>query len=225
MPMFLKKIHESFFLFFSFMYTTVQIIRGSWKILTLNQPIISIFGGSRLHDDDFYAKEAFNLAEKLSQHNFSIVTGGGPGLMRAAMRGSKTGSTERKIKDKSLGIGVYGLNEGGGKGVTNYIEVNYFWARKYLLTRYSKGIILFPGGFGTLDELGESLTLLQTKKIKNIPIILIGKEFWDPIVQWINTEALVHNLIVKENLKLFIVTDNMDEALGMLCSTCVQENK
>ncbi len=194
-----------------------QLIYGAWRVSTLPQPIVSIFGGARLPQHDIYAKQADQIGRWLVENNISVLTGGGPGIMEAANCGAiKTnGGT-----GKSMGIGVKDLGEGKNPCVQEYFVLDYFWARKWLLTRYSVAFVVFPGGFGTLDELAEVLTLIQTKKMKRVPIILLGKEYWAPFMQWIIQEAVKHGTILKEHVKLFTVTDDPYEAFCIVRDEC-----
>ena len=120
---------------------------------------------------------------------------------------------------RSMGIGVKGL-EGPNPCVQEYFELDYFFARKYLMTRSSVGFVVFPGGFGTLDELAEILTLLQTKKMKKIPVILVGVEYWSPFMEWVKDEALQHGMLKQEHVELIELTDDLDRALSLLCQHC-----
>jgi uncharacterized protein (TIGR00730 family) len=104
--------------------------------------------------------------------------------------------------------------------VEEYFELDYFFARKWILTQYSSGFIVFPGGFGTLDELSEVLTLIQTKQMKKVPIVLVGKEYWRPFMEWITDEALKHKAIEPEHVKLFSITDDMQTAFCFVRGQC-----
>lgn len=193
-------------------YVYFQLIYGIWKIAKIPHPIVTIFGGSRFASTDPYAMEAHNFAKMLVKANISVITGGGPGIMEAA----NCALPPLGGKAKSIGIGVRGLGEGPNKCVQEYFLLDYFFARKWLMTNYSQGFAVFPGGFGTLDELSEVLTLIQTKKLGRVPIVLIGSEYWELLMQWLNTQALDHKLILKEELELFKVTDDLHEALNIL---------
>ena len=144
--------------FLKVFWSDIQLIRGIWKITKVKGPIISIFGGSRLPIDDPYAKQAHKLAQKLVSSNINIMTGGGPGIMQAASCGAVHGK-----KSTSIGIGVSELGEAKNPCVKEYFEVNYFSTRKWLLTHYSIAFIVFPGGFGTLDELAEVIRYSNKK--------------------------------------------------------------
>lgn len=201
--------------FFKVIWSDIQLIRGIWKITKVKGPIVSIFGGSRFPIDDPYAKQAHMLAHKFVSSNINIMTGGGPGIMEAASCGAVHGK-----KSTSIGIGVTELRETKNPCVKEYFEVNYFSTRKWLLTHYSIAFVVFPGGFGTLDELAEVLTLIQTKKLPMVPIILIGQEYWESFMIWLTQEALGHGVVTEEHLKLFTITDDLDEAFCLVEKTC-----
>lgn len=194
-----------------------QLIYGVWRISKLPHPIVSIFGGSRLPQQDEYARQADQIGQWLVERDISVLTGGGPGIMEAASCGAIRSDGG---KGKSIGIGVRDLGEGRNPCVEEYFQLDYFFARKWLLTRYSVGFIVFPGGFGTMDELAEVLTLIQTKKMKKIPIVLVGKEYWEPFMKWVIDEALKHGLVKKEHVQLFTVTDDPYEAFCLIRDEC-----
>jgi uncharacterized protein (TIGR00730 family) len=191
------------------------LIHGIWKITRIQGPIVSIFGGSRFPIKDPYALQAHKLASKLVEAHINIMTGGGAGIMQAA----SCGAVHSK-KSTSIGVGVTELNEIKNPCVKEYFEVDYFYTRKWLLTHYSLAFVVFPGGFGTLDELTEILTLIQTKILPMAPIILIGHDYWTPFLQWLQQEAIVHGTIKEEHLRLFIITDDLDEAFHLIEETC-----
>lgn len=196
---------------------SLQIVYGAWKVWRMPKPIVSIFGGARLPEQDQYWKMAHELSATLVEHKISVLTGGGPGVMEAASCGAVVSKTHVIT---SMGIGVRDLGESPNHCVQDYIELDYFFARKWLLTRYSSGFIVFPGGFGTLDELSEVLTLIQTKRFPAVPIVLIGVEYWDDLVAWITKEALEHQLIEKEHLALITLTDDLYEAFCIVQQGC-----
>jgi len=189
-----------------------------WRVSKLPQPIISIFGSAKVTQVDKYAQEANQIAVWLGEEGISVLTGGGPGIMEAANCGAIKPS--RKGDVRSIGIGVRGLNEPKNVCVEEYFELDYFFARKWLLTQYSSGFIVFPGGFGTLDELSEVLTLIQTKQMKKVPIVLVGKDYWRPFMQWITDEAYPRGLIKLEHLNLFSVTDEPYKAFCFVRGEC-----
>ncbi|HLJ31297.1 MAG TPA: TIGR00730 family Rossman fold protein [Candidatus Babeliales bacterium] len=195
-----------------------QIIYGAWRVSKLPHPIVSIFGSAKLAQSDTYAKEANKLATLLSEAGISVLTGGGPGIMEAANCGIFKSKREKTIR--SIGIIVRGLDEPRNMCVEEYFELDYFFARKWLLTQYSSGFVVFPGGFGTLDELSEVLTLIQTNQLKPVPIVLIGKEYWHSFMEWISNEALYHGAIAPEHVKLFSVTDDVESAFCFVRGRC-----
>jgi uncharacterized protein (TIGR00730 family) len=198
--------------------TIAQLVYGMWRIGKLNPPFVSIFGGSRLQQTDYYALEAHKLAQRLVDANVSVLTGGGPGIMEAVNCGaiySKRGT------GRSIGIGVRDLGEPRNICTQEYLQLNQFWARKWLLTRYSSAFIVFPGGFGTLDELSEVLTLLQIKQLGPTPIVLVGTEYWKLFSQWCTDELLHHGLIGHKEIELFIVTDDLNLAFSTVVKSCI----
>jgi len=195
-----------------------QLLYGAWRISSLPQPIVSIFGGARISKEDVYTDQAREISQWLSEHNISVLTGGGSGIMESASYG-----TLCKGKGRSIGIGVKGLEDQRNPYVKEYFQLDYFFARKWLLTRYSTAFIVFPGGFGTLDELSEILTLITTKKMKKMPIVLIGKEYWKPFMQWVREEAFKHRAIDKRQMQLFRITDDLYQAFCFIRDECSLE--
>lgn len=196
-----------------------QSIRGAWKVSGLEQPVVSIFGGALTHQNDFYARKAFELARMLSDAGISVLTGGGPGIMQAASCGVMPGYT--KGRGKTIGIGVTDLDEKPNHCVHEYIVLDYFFARKWLLTRYASAVVFFPGGFGTCDELFEILTLVQTKKNKSMPVILFGVEYWKPLYEWLLREPIQHQLLRSEYMTLFTITDDLSTVFCLVRDQCV----
>src|SRR5579872_7173538 len=198
------KMTQRFVLCFSLGYKFFgvfwHLLYGAWRISKLPHPIVSIFGSSMVLQKDKYAQQANRVAVMLVEQEMSVLTGGGAGIMQAA----NCGAIVKKHKGEvhSIGIGVRGLNEPRNLCVEEYFELDYFFARKWLLTQYSVGFIVFPGGFGTMDELSEVLTLIQTRQMKKVPIVLIGKDYWQPFMQWITEEAFPRGLIQEQHLKL-----------------------
>ncbi len=211
-----------FSLWMKLMRVSYQTVYGMWRLSKAPFPMVSIFGGARLPLDDAYANAVAQLARMLSKAGVSVLTGGGPGVMEAASCGAVTEEEgERKPIGKTIGIGVRDLGEGRNPCVEDYFELDYFFARKWLLTRYSQAFVVFPGGFGTLDEMAEVLTLMNTKKLQRVPIVLYGVEFWSPFMTWLKNEVLLHNLIVEEDLELFVVTDDLNEAFNIVYKACL----
>lgn len=202
-------------LFIHLFYTTFQMLYGAWRISKLEHPIVTIFGSSRLQHNTPFGKMAGILGQRFIDNNISVLTGGGPGIMEAA-----SCNIILKGKAKALGIGVTGVEDRPKKCVAGYFQLRYFFARKWLLTEFSDGFVIFPGGFGTLDELAGVLTLIQTKRLKIVPIVLIGSEYWQPFVEWIEKEALKHGTISKEDVDTFYLTDSLDDAFCWVLGKC-----
>lgn len=214
---FLKRIATMFKIFWRLLRVFWQMLYGSWKISRLDSPIITIFGGAHFKFDDPYALQAQQLGLMFVKNDISVLTGGGRGIMGAVGYGAMG---YKDGKGKSIGIGVKDLNEGSNSYVSEYIELNYFFARKWLLTRFSLGFVVFPGGFGTLDEMSEILTLIQTRHMRKLPIVLIGVEYWQPWFDWLNNEALRHGAVTVEAIALFTITDDLQQAFSLVCEHC-----
>ena len=218
---FFTRIRRFFGLWGNLIAVSFQLIYGFWKLTGVPGPFVTIFGSARLPQDDFYSKKAHELANMLVENDISVLTGGGPGIMEAASCGANSVGKY----NRTVGIGVTELGEGMNPCVQEYIELKYFFARKWLLTRYSIGFIVFPGGFGTLDELGEILTLVGTNKLPKVPIVLFGKEYWEYFMKWLEKDALVHGMISESDLKLFRVTDDIKETCNIIHNFCKEQEK
>ena len=169
----------------------------------------TIFGSARTVPGDEYYKQAEELGAKLAKKGFTIITGGGPGIMEAANVGGF------KVGGKSVGLNIkLPMEQKLNPYVTETETFDFFFSRKVMLSFASEVYIYFPGGFGTLDELFELVTLIQTKKIEAVPIVLYGKEYWDPLVKWMKSDLLKKfKTISKEDLEVFHVVDSTDEAM------------
>ena len=170
-------------------------------------PAVSIFGSARVGRRNRYYGAARRLAAALARQGFAIITGGGPGIMEAANRGAK------EAGGVSIGCNIelpfeQGLNEYVDLGM----EFRYFFVRKVMFVKYAEGFVIFPGGFGTLDELFEALTLIQTGKVEHFPLVLYGKDYWDGMMGWIRDKPLAEAKISPEDLELVTITDDIDEA-------------
>lgn len=179
-----------------------------FETMTNLGPSVSIFGSARLQPNTTYYDLAVSVAEEIAKKGFAIITGGGPGIMEAANKGAQ------QAKGASCGLAI----ELPFESTTNpYIDpkyrlnFRYFFVRKVMFIRYAQGYVFLPGGFGTLDELFEALTLIQTKKIKPFPIYLMGKTYWEGIIDWIHEMMLAHDCISQEDLQLFQITDDPEE--------------
>lgn len=177
-------------------------------------PCISIFGSARVKPGSEYYELAVKAAEAISDNGFGIITGGGPGVMEAANKGAFNSD------GKSVGLGIELPKE---QGVNRYVSPNYvinfkyFFVRKVMFVKYAQGFIVLPGGFGTLDELFETITLIQTEKIMKIPIVLIGKEYWQGLVEWIQEKLIENGYIHENDMDIFYLTDDVDDAVQYIC--------
>tara|TARA_B100001939_G_C16894341_1_gene596906 strand:- start:529 stop:1215 length:687 start_codon:yes stop_codon:yes gene_type:complete len=190
-----------------------EFVEGYEK-LSLIGPCISIFGSARTNPDDKYYKLTEEISADIVSRGYGIITGGGPGIMEAANKGAKFNN------GKSVGLCIeLPFEENSNKFIDNdkLLNFDYFFVRKVMFVRYAQGFIVMPGGFGTLDELFEALTLIQTYKVEKFPIILVGSEFWEGIIDWIKkTLLLENNNISKEDLDLFKLADTKDEVINIL---------
>ena len=187
-----------------------EFVNGFGALAELG-PAFSIFGSARTPSDHPEYKMAEDLGKKLSDKNYAVITGGGPGIMEAANKGCFAGP------GLSVGLGIELPFE---QSMNEYIELGidfrYFFARKTMFIKYAQGFVVFPGGFGTLDELFEALTLVQTKKVTAFPVVLVGKAFWGPLVDWIKNTMLVSGKISQADADSLFVTDDMDEVVDIL---------
>lgn len=187
-----------------------EIVSGYEKMQKIG-PCVSIFGSARITPDNKYYLMAEKIAEKITELGFGIITGGGPGIMEAGNKGA------REKGGKSIGLNIELPFE---QHLNPYIDklysmdFDYFFIRKLMFIKYSQGFIVMPGGFGTLDELFEALTLIQTHKIGRFPIVLVGSEFWKGLLDWMKNTLLEMKLISEENFTLFRIVDSADEAVS-----------
>lgn len=174
-------------------------------------PAVTVFGSARVGRRNRYYSAARRLAAALSREGFAIITGGGPGIMEAANRGA------RDAGGVSIGCNIelpfeQGLNEYVDLGM----EFRYFFVRKVMFVKYAEGFIIFPGGFGTLDELFEALTLIQTGKVEHFPVVLFGRDYWAGMMQWIRDRPLYEEKISPGDMDLLTVTDSIDEVCRLM---------
>jgi uncharacterized protein (TIGR00730 family) len=174
-------------------------------------PCISIFGSARTKPDNPYYAMAEGLAERLVEEGYGVITGGGPGIMEAGNKGAQS------KEGKSVGLNIELPFEQGHNPYIDHDKIithHYFFVRKVVFVKYAQGFVYLPGGFGTFDELFEVMTLVQTKKIERVPIVLMGKSFWAGLLDWIKSEVLSNQHNINEiDLDLFLVTDDIEEAI------------
>jgi len=182
------------------------------------KPAVSIFGSARTPRSHANYRAARRLARDLARRGFSIVTGGGPGIMEAANRGAKDGG------GRSIGLNINLPHEQKPNPHQDVaLHFRYFFVRKFHFVKHSTAFVNFPGGFGTMDEMFEALTLIQTEKVRELPVVLIGKRYWSGLVEWIKQTMLLQRNVSHGDLDLFHVTDDLEEAADLI-ETCWRKN-
>ena len=184
----------------------------SFQTMSQVGPAVTIFGSARTKPSDKYYKAAQEIAKGLAKHNLAVITGGGPGIMEAANKGAAQGG------GKSVGLNIELPHEQGGNKFSNVpIHFHYFFARKVCFVKYSLGFVYLPGGFGTLDELFEVLTLVQTERIPQFPLILFGRDHWEGLLRWMKKELEVKGKFISPgDLDLLSVTDDPNEVVELI---------
>ena len=187
-----------------------EFVDGYEKLAKIG-PCVSIFGSARLKREDKYYEMAVEIAKKITEIGFGVITGGGPGIMEAGNKGAKEGG------GKSIGLNIelpfeQHFNPYIDKSYS--MDFDYFFVRKVMFIKYSQGFIVMPGGFGTLDELSEAITLIQTNKIGRFPIVLVGSKFWSGLLDWFKDTLLENGMISEEDLNLYRVVDTAEDAVA-----------
>ena len=190
-----------------------EFVQGFEKMARIG-PCVSVFGSARTKADNKYYKIAEEVASELVRHGYGVITGGGPGIMEAGNKGANSQG------GKSVGLNIdlpFEQNNNIYIDRDKSLDFDYFFVRKVMFVRYSQGFIVLPGGFGTLDELFEALTLIQTKKIGRFPIVLVGAEYWSGLVDWLRKTMLeVEGNISAEDLDLFKIVDSAKDAVQVI---------
>jgi len=184
----------------------------SFQTMSHVGPAVTIFGSARTKPTDKYYRAAVEIGKGLAKHNLAVVTGGGPGIMEAANKGAA------QAGGKSVGLNIELPHEQNGNRFTNMpIHFHYFFARKVCFVKYSLGFVFMPGGFGTLDEFFEVLTLVQTERIPQFPLILFGREHWEGLLQWMKKELAQKNKFIGGgDLDLLSITDSPEEVVELI---------
>jgi hypothetical protein len=181
-----------------------ETLSGIW-------PSVTVFGGSKVSKDHPYYRASVRVAEALSRAGFSVITGGGPGLMEAANLGA------RQAGGRSIGCNIKLPDEQEpNEYADTIVHFNYFFARKVMFVKYAVGVVGMPGGFGTLDEIFEALTLKQTGKIHTLPVVLYGSEFWQGLIEWLEKQPLGERLLSRHDLGLIDLCDDPDEVADII---------
>ncbi len=187
-----------------------EFVEGFDKLSEIG-PCVSIFGSARTKEKNPYYKQGVDIAYKLSKEGYGIISGGGPGIMEAANKGAK------KANGKSVGLCIdLPMEQHSNEYIDpdKLFDFRYFFVRKVMFMKYAQGFVVLPGGYGTLDELFEALTLIQTEKIHKFPIVLIGEAYWRGLMDWIDETMLLREQnISPEDMDLVLITDDLDEAV------------
>ncbi len=183
----------------------------SFEALSQVGPSVTVFGSARMLPSNTYYKAAVKLAEGLAKHNFAVITGGGPGIMEAANKGASV------AKGKSVGLNIQLPHEQKGNPYANVpLHFHYFFSRKVCFVKYSLAFVFMPGGYGTLDEFFEVVTLVQTGRIPEFPLILFGRDYWKGLIEWMKDRLVSGKFISPGDLKLFTITDDPQEAIDII---------
>jgi len=187
-----------------------EIVEG-FDALARVGPAITVFGSARTVPTDPGYELARQIGRRLAEAGYAVITGGGPGSMEATNRGCREGG------GLSVGLNIELPHEQGMNPYVDLgVEFRYFFARKVMFVKYADGFVILPGGFGTLDELFESLTLIQTGKVRHFPVVLVGRDYWGGLVEWLRETLLAHGAIAAADLELFHVTDSVDEVVDTI---------
>lgn len=189
-----------------------EFVEGFEKLAKIG-PCVTIFGSARTAPGHPYYNTAEEIAFKLVQHGYGVITGGGPGIMEAGNKGAN------RAKGKSVGLNIFLPFEQKGNiyiDPDKLISFDYFFVRKVMFVKYSQGFIVMPGGFGTLDELTEALTLIQTKKTGRFPVVMVGLKFWEGFIDWFKDVLVNEKMIEREDLQLFNLVDTPEEAVRVI---------
>ena len=190
-----------------------EFVDGYEKLSRIG-PCVSVFGSARTKPGEKYYELAEKIAYKLTQHGYGVITGGGPGIMEAGNKGANRGG------GVSVGLNIdlpFEQNNNPYIDQDKNLEFDYFFVRKVMFVKYAQGFVAMPGGFGTLDELFEAITLIKTKKIGKFPIILVGSEFWNGIMDWVKSTLVEkYNSVSPKDLELFTIVDTENEVVDII---------
>jgi uncharacterized protein (TIGR00730 family) len=188
-----------------------EFLTGFQTVLRIDRPAVSIFGSARVGEETDVYRQARETGRLVAEAGFAVVTGGGPGVMEAANRGCQ------EAGGLSVGFNIELPHE---QGLNRYCDIGltfkHFYARKTMFVKAAEGFVIFPGGFGTLDETFEALTLIQTGKVLNFPVVVVDGDFWQELLDWVRAEPLADGLVSPEDLELLHVTDNPAEAVRIV---------
>ena len=187
-----------------------ELVEG-FEALNNIGPGVTIFGSARLAPGSPYYNKCLKVAENLAKDGFAVISGGGPGIMEAANKGAQNAN------GTSVGLNIALPMEQSPNSFQDVkVEFRYFFVRKLMFVKYAVGYVIFPGGFGTMDELFEALTLIQTKKIRSFPVVMVGKEYWSGLIDWMKTSVLPAGNISPEDLDLIHIVDEPEEVCAII---------
>ncbi len=190
-----------------------------FDILPTLTPAVTIYGSARVEENSDVYQKTKEIAYKLAVRGFSVISGGGPGVMEAANRGCREAKEQHNLNVSSVGLNIKLPKEQTvNKFADVTLEFRYFFVRKVMLVRYASAYIMMPGGFGTLDELFETVELIQTNKTKPFPVILYGSNYWSGLIDWIKSNTLHNSYISEEDFKIIKVLDDVDEIVRYIIS-------
>lgn len=188
----------------------LEILRG-YESLDFEGPCVTVFGSSRFASDHPYYDRARRLGRSLAEAGYCVMTGGGPGIMEAANRGAQ------EVGGLSMGCSInLPFEKGPNPYVDRFVRFDHFFVRKVMLVKYSSAFVVMPGGFGTLDEVFETLTLMQTEKIADFPVIALGSEFWQRMQRFLEHTLLAEGTITQDELDLLVITDSIEETVATI---------
>jgi uncharacterized protein (TIGR00730 family) len=187
-----------------------ELVEG-FEALNNIGPAVTVFGSARLEPGSPYYNKCLRVAESLAKDGFAVISGGGPGIMEAANKGAQNAN------GTSVGLNIaLPMEQTQNQFQDVRIEFRYFFVRKLMFVKYAVAYVIFPGGFGTLDELFEALTLIQTKKIRGFPVVLVGREYWSGLIDWMKKTVLAADSINKEDIDLMHIVDEPEEVCAII---------
>jgi uncharacterized protein (TIGR00730 family) len=190
-----------------------ELFRGFWALRKIG-PAVTLFGSARFPPDHPYCEQARDIGARLAREGYTIVTGGGPGIMQAANRGAK------EAGGRSVGCNIILPHEQRANPyLDQVVSFDYFFVRKIMLVKYSYAFVILPGGFGTLDEMTEAITLIQTGKLYDFPVILVGNDYWQGLRDWIHDTLVVRQTVAPEDFDFVRFTDDPAEVVSIIQSS------
>jgi uncharacterized protein (TIGR00730 family) len=188
-----------------------EFLEGFEAVARIDRPAVTLFGSARVHEDSRPYREARAVARRFAETGWAVITGGGPGVMEAANRGAQEGG------GLSVGFNIQLPHEQRSNPYLDLAHTfDHFYVRKVCFVKPAEGFVIFPGGFGTLDELYEALTLIQTGKVMHFPVVLFDRDYWEEMLAWIRAELLADGMISPEDVDLLYATDDVDEAVQLV---------